>query len=182
MTWYVKRATAMVLTGRSVAIRGRGDPERGKARIRRWLHPQHQRTRIRGAPSRLRTIVRQGGTQRPPHLQIERGYSPLSEFGFGSSSHVFPRHAGRLARHDSAGSPFDFRGPRGLDFSGVFRFRVIQTCEEFGGHIGSFGDGQHQSFSKKFLRSRGHVAILDPAGQPNKRLHPTAAMIVCSRG
>jgi hypothetical protein len=32
------------------------------------------------------------------------------------------------------------------------------------------------------LRSGGHTAILDPSAQPNKRLHPTAMWILCSRG
>jgi hypothetical protein len=35
--------------------------------------------------------------------------------------------------------------------------------------------GQRQGFPKKFLRSRGHVATLEAAMQPNKRLHPTEA-------
>jgi hypothetical protein len=57
----------------------------------------------------------------------------------------------------------------------------MQTGEDFGRHIVAFGDRQRQGFSKKFLRSRGQVAILDPTRQPNERLHPTAARIVCSR-
>jgi hypothetical protein len=44
-----------------------------------------------------------------------------------------------------------------------------------GGDVGPFFNGQRQCFSKKFLRSRGHMAILDRAAQPNKRLRQTAA-------
>jgi hypothetical protein len=161
--------------------RYRGIRSRASQGFGRGFHPRHRRTRHRGVLCGLHTNDRRGGTQRPPRPQIERGDSPLSKFGFGTSSNVFPRHAGRLASHHSAGSPFDFSGPRCLDFSGVLGFSVIQISEEFGCHIGAFGYGQSQGFTKKFLRSGSHVAILDPAGQPNKRLHQTAACFSCRR-
>ena len=71
--------------------------------------------------------------------------------------------------------------PGGFDLGGILRRRLVEAGQQFGGHVGAFFNGQRQGFSKKFLRSGRHVAILDPAGQPNKRLHQTAASFSCSR-
>ena len=49
------------------------------------------------------------------------------------------------------------------------------------GYVSSFVDGQPQGLTKKVLRSGRHVAILDSAVQPNKRLHQAAAYFSCSR-
>jgi hypothetical protein len=81
----------------------------------------------------------------------------------------------RLSGHDSTGSSLDFGSPGGLDFSGVLAAAFVKTGEQFGGDIGAFVNRQSQRFSKNFLRSGCHTAILDPVMQPNKRLHPTAA-------
>ncbi len=72
-------------------------------------------------------------------------------------------------------------GPRGFDFRGILRRCLVEAGQQFRGNVGSFFNGQRQGFSKKFLRSGHHVAILDPAGQPIKRLHQTAACFSCSR-
>ena len=138
------------------------------------FHPRHRRTRSRGALCGLRAIDRRGDTQRPPRFQIERGDSPCSKFSFGASSNVFPRHAGRLASHYSPGSPLNFSGPCGLDFSGILRFGIIQTCEEFCRHISTLGNGQSQGFAKNFLRSRTHEAILHLGKAANIALEASA--------
>ena len=100
--------------------------------------------------------------------------SLFRQFSFGPSSDVFPRHTSRLAGQHPTGSPLDFSRPRGFNFSEVLRFGIVETGEELGRDIGAFSDRQGQGFTKNFLRSGGHTAILDPVTQP-KRLHPTAA-------
>ena len=182
MTWYGKRLTAILLTGRSVGKRGTGDPEPGNQGSARCFHRRHQRTRSPDVLGDLRTSDRRGGTRRSPRLRIERANSPPTEISFGALPNVFPRHAGRLARHHSTGALFDFSGPCCLDFGGVLGVGVIQTCEEFSRHIRAFGDGQPQGLTKKFLRAGRHVAILDSAGQPNKRPHQTAACFRAGAG
>ena len=72
-------------------------------------------------------------------------------------------------------------GPRGFDFRSILGRCLVEAGQQFSGHVGPFLNGQRQRFSKKFLRSRGHVAILDLGVQPNKRLHQTVAKIPCNR-
>ena len=88
----------------------------------------------------------------------------------------------RLSGHDPTGSSLDFGSPGGLDFGGVLAAAFVKTGEQFGGDIGAFVNRQSQRFAKYFLRSGCHTAILDSAAPPNKRLHPTAAWNLCSRG
>ncbi len=66
-------------------------------------------------------------------------------------------------------------GPRRLDFRSILGRCLVEAGQQFSRHICVFFNGQCQGFSKKFLRSGGHVAILNPVAQPNKRLHQTAA-------
>ena len=80
----------------------------------------------------------------------------------------------RHGQDSNCGFRFEIDHPGRFDVSGVGLF-VLQAGEQLRGDVGSLGCRQRQGFPKKFLRSRGHVAILDAAVQPNKRLHPTAA-------
>jgi len=79
--------------------------------------------------------------------------SPLAQFSFRASSDVFPRHTGRLADDDPAGSPLDFSRPRGFNFDEIVRFGIVQTSKELGRDIGTFSDRQGQGVTKKVLRS-----------------------------
>ena len=72
-------------------------------------------------------------------------------------------------------------GPGGFDFRSILCRCLVEAGQQLSGYVGAFFNGQRQGFSKKFLRSGRHVAILDPAGQPNKRLHQTAVCLLCSR-
>ncbi|HLG58170.1 MAG TPA: hypothetical protein VI485_22685 [Vicinamibacterales bacterium] len=75
------------------------------------------------------------------------------EFGFGAAAHVVPRSAGGLIRQGTAGSPFDFSGPRRFHIGGPFGRRVIEARQEFGRDIGALVEGQRQGFAQKVLRS-----------------------------
>lgn len=101
--------------------------------------------------------------------------SPLAQFSFGAGADIFPRNAMRLPGHNATRSFFNLSGPGGLHFGRVLGAWFVKTGQEFGGDISAFVDRQCQRFSKKLLRSGRHMAILDAAVQPNKRLHPTAA-------
>ena len=150
--------------------------ETGDRHCSHWQVDRHARHRDpeRGK-SRIRSIVFIHGIEElTPRFQIERRDSPCSKFSFGASSNVFPRHAGRLASHYSPGSPLNFSGPCGLDFSGILRFGIIQTCEEFCRHISTLGNGQSQGFAKNFLRSRIHEAILHLGKAANIALEASA--------
>lgn len=67
-------------------------------------------------------------------------------------------------------------GPRGFDCCSIVRRCLVEAGQQLRGNVRSFFNGQRQGFSKKLLRSGRHIAILDSAGQPNKRLHRTAAV------
>jgi hypothetical protein len=88
--------------------------------------------------------------------------SPLAEFSFRTTSGIFPRHARRLSGHDPASALLDFSRPRGFNLGEVVRGGIVQTRQKFGCDIGALRERQGQRFTKKFLRSRRHVAILDP--------------------
>ncbi len=93
-------------------------------------------------------------------------------------AHVLPRFTGRFAVHHTSRPSFDFMGPRGFDFGSTLCRRLVEAGQQLGGHVGAFFNGQRQGLTKNVLRSRRHEAILDPAGQPNKRLHPGCLIVV----
>jgi hypothetical protein len=120
-----------------------------------------------------RTIGRRSGTRRPLRRQSEREDSLSPEFGFGATAHVVPRDACGLACQSTAGSPFDFSGPGSLHLFWVFRRRIVKACQQLGGNISPFFEGQRQGFAQDILRSGRHPAILHGT-HSNKTLHPTA--------
>ena len=68
-------------------------------------------------------------------------------------------------------------GPRGFDFGSILCRRFVEAGQQLGGHVSSFFNGQCQGLSKKFLRAGRHVAILDPAEQPNKAAAPDGCVL-----
>jgi membrane protease YdiL (CAAX protease family) len=102
----------------------------------------------------------EAGIQHPPRRQSEREDSLLAEFGFSASPDVVPRHSPGLVCQGPASPPLDFGGPRRLDIGWTLRSRVVKAGQEFGRHVGTFIEGQRQSFAQKILRSRRHIAIL----------------------
>jgi hypothetical protein len=139
--------------------------ERGKSRIRSIASSTASK-KSRGALSRPHRPARR--YQHPPHLQIDGIHRFLP--GFGAVERL--PHAADSP--DITLRARLFQRPRGLDFSG-FSVSASSRLARSSRDTGAFGDGQRQGLSKKFLRSGRHVAILDAAGQPNKRLHQTAA-------
>jgi hypothetical protein len=113
-----------------------------------------------------------------------RGSSPIrwaDEAGrFALLQAILPNS--RFSGYHATGSAFDFGGPCGFNLGDVFASDVIQAREQLSGHVGALVDRQRQCFTKNLLRSGRHAAILGPAGQPNKRRHPSAACFLCSRG
>ena len=156
-----------------VPLRG-ATPEPGRSR-----HPLRRRTRDQDRPAVLRTIDQRRDTRHRPRLRTEQTRSPVAQFGLSPAPDILPGNAGRFSGHRSTGAALDFSSPGRFDSGNVFAPNVIQARQQLGGHVGALVDGQRQRFSKKFLRSRGHVAILDPAGQPNKRLHQSVAPVGC---
>ena len=71
--------------------------------------------------------------------------------------------------------------PCGLHFGCGLGRGFVKAREQFCGHVRTLFDGQLEGFSKKLLRSGRHMTILDATGQPNKRLHQTAAWTLRSR-
>jgi hypothetical protein len=76
--------------------------------------------------------------------------------------YVFPGDPRGLTIDRTPRSSFDFGRPGSFDFSGIVCLGCIETCQEFGCHVGTFGDWQSERFAQEFLGSRGHGAILHP--------------------
>jgi hypothetical protein len=75
------------------------------------------------------------------------------QFGLSAAAHVVPWSTSGLVRHGTAGSPFDFSGPRGLNVGRMFGGGVIKAGQEFGGDVCPLVQGQRQGFTQQVLRS-----------------------------
>ena len=93
---------------------------------------------------------------------------------------VVAEHPNRLAVHHTSRTSSDFVGPRDFDFGGIPCSCLVEADQKFGGHIGSFFDGQRQGFSKKFLRSGRHVAILGRLALRAECVRELALLLSCA--
>ena len=113
----------------------------------RWVSYTGQRC---GTLSRLPARTERADSRTPAQLCLR------------ALPYVFPGDPRGLASDRTPCSSLDFGRPGSFDFSGIVCLGCIETCQEFGCHVGTFCDWQRERFAQEFLGSRGHGAILHP--------------------